>query len=321
MKMKELMNKASNKFSVVAGRTGLKLQKEAPEISLGIGIVGFVGTVYLACKATLHAEEVLEKHKEMLDAIDAAKDLSVVDEDMIDPELRSCDYTPEDERRDILVANAKTVGAFVKLYAPSVALGAFSLGCIIYSRNLTHRRYLAAVSAYNAVSEAFKIYRKRVVEEQGVMMDRHYRYGTDIIQVSTEEVDENGKKKKGKETVENIDTSMIQLVSDEARYFDASNPNWDQNAEFNLTFLRTVERMATDKLHTKGHIFLNDVYAMLGIKDSQNGAIVGWVLGAGDDYVDFGLYNGTNGARRFVNGDENTILLDFNHDGIIWNKI
>ena len=43
-----------------AGRTKLKIEKNSPEILLGLGIVGFIGTVVLASKATLKAEDVVE---------------------------------------------------------------------------------------------------------------------------------------------------------------------------------------------------------------------------------------------------------------------
>ena len=61
---------------------------------------------------------------------------------------------------------------------------------------------------------------------------------------------------------------------------------------------------------------------MLGIPRSQAGAVVGWVLGEGDDYIDFGMFDGNNMATRdFVNGYERSILLDFNVDGVIYDLI
>jgi hypothetical protein len=59
---------------------------------------------------------------------------------------------------------------------------------------------------------------------------------------------------------------------------------------------------------------------MLGIERSRAGAVVGWVIGKeGDNYVDFGLFDCD--SSRFVNGWERSILLDFNVDGVIWDKI
>ena len=111
-------------------------------------------------------------------------------------------------------------------------------------------------------------------------------------------------------------------ASEYARYFDESNPNWDENPAFSLMFLRGQQQIANDIFHTRGHLFLNEVYDMLGYEHDPAGAVVGWVKGEGDDFVDFGLDDKTNkDVRRFVNGKENIILLDFNVSGVIWDKI
>ncbi len=62
---------------------------------------------------------------------------------------------------------------------------------------------------------------------------------------------------------------------------------------------------------------------MLGVERSGAGAVVGWVVSkTGDNFVDFGIFNGDNSeARAFVNGREGSILLDFNVDGVIYDKI
>ena len=78
--------------------------------------------------------------------------------------------------------------------------------------------------------------------------------------------------------------------------------------------------MPTTMLQSRGHVFLNDVYDSLGIERSRAGSVVGWVLnGDGDNYVDFGIFEVDN--RDFVNGTERSILLDFNVDGVIFDKI
>jgi hypothetical protein len=64
---------------------------------------------------------------------------------------------------------------------------------------------------------------------------------------------------------------------------------------------------------------------MLGLERSKAGAVVGWILsknGETDNYIDFGVFDGkTQSARDFVNGFEGSILLDFNVDGVIYDKI
>ena len=61
---------------------------------------------------------------------------------------------------------------------------------------------------------------------------------------------------------------------------------------------------------------------MLGFAHTSIGAVVGWVAGMGDSFIDFGLYDTeVEATRRFVNGLENVIILDFNVDGVIYDKI
>lgn len=108
-------------------------------------------------------------------------------------------------------------------------------------------------------------------------------------------------------------------VSEYARFFDASCMRWTKDSEFNLTFLKQQEHYANERLRIKGHLFLNEVYDMLDITRTKAGQVVGWIYDEknpiGDNRVDFGINDDRN--KDFVNGNENTILLDFNVDGNI----
>lgn len=311
----------TNKLSRVVGKTGLVLRKNSPEILMGTGIVGVVITVVTACRATLHAEEVLDHHAEKMEKIKEAEATSE-EYGEVDDEL---EYPVEKVRKDKLTTYVQTGVGFVRLYAPSMAIGSFSIACILVSNRILNRRYLGVLAAYNAVSASYEQYRRRVKDRYGEDVDYEMRYGVQREQIETVEVDEKGKKTKKKETVETISV----MPSDCARYWTkylkdgVLNPNWEDNPEFNLMFLKGVQAEAEYKLHSRGYLFLNEVYDMLGYEMSQLGAVVGWIDdGHGDSYVDFGLYSLNNREnRRFINGEDAHILLDFNHDGIIWDKI
>lgn len=112
-------------------------------------------------------------------------------------------------------------------------------------------------------------------------------------------------------------------VSCYARYFNEKCPAWTNNSEMNIHFLRTKEQYATDLLKSRGYLFLNEVYDMLGIPRSKAGQVVGWMYDEtnpfGDNCVDFDIYSQQN--TEFINGYKNSALLDFNVDGIILDKI
>lgn len=313
MKTNWLTNIGST-VSKKAGKAELAIKKNSPEILLGIGIVSFVGTVVAACKATTRADQVLEFHKAKIKDIHDAKEFADTD-----PE-NELEYNDEMYRMDLAVRYAKTTGNFIKLYAPTIALGSLSLACILTSRNIMQKRYLGMVAAYNGVSAAFEEYRKRVRDEYGVEMDRHFRYGAEYKTLPV--VDENGKKTGEKMKTENVDSDLVLPNDDTCRFFDSSNPNWDQNPTFSMMFLRGQQNYLNDILHTRGHVFLNEVYDALGFPHTPQGAVLGWIEGEGDDCVDFGLYDpNKDTVRKFVNGESNIILLEFNHDGVILDRI
>ena len=308
------LSKVSTSAAKFAGKAEFTIKKNSPEILLGAGIVGFVGTIVLACRATCRADEVLEFHRRKIKDINDAKE--IVD---ADPE-GEMSYDIEIYRQDKAVRYLKTTGSLAKLYAPTIAVGTLSLACFLTSRNIMQKRYLGVVAAYNGLSAAFEEYRKRVRDEYGEGLDKHFRYGTTYDELPV--YDENGKKTKEKEQVEKTETGMVMQTDDSCRFFDSSNPNWDKNPTFSMMWLRGQQNILNDILHTRGHVFLNEVYDALGFPHTPQGAVLGWIDGEGDNCIDFGLYDpNKESVRRFVNGVDNVIMLEFNHDGVIWDKI
>lgn len=308
------LSKVSTSAAKFAGKAEFTIKKNSPEILLGAGIVGFVGTIVLACRATCRADEVLEFHRRKIKDIEDAKEIADAD-----PE-GEMSYDIEIYRQDKAIRYLKTTGNLAKLYAPTVAVGALSLACILTSRNIMQKRYLGVVAAYNGLSAAFEEYRKRVRDEYGEGLDKHFRYGTTYEELPV--YDENGKKTKEKEQVEKTETEMVVPNDDTCRFFDSSNPNWDKNPTFSMMWLRGQQNILNDILHTRGHVFLNEVYDALGFPHTPQGAVLGWIDGEGDNCIEFGLYDpNKESVRRFVNGVDNVIMLEFNHDGVIWDKI
>ena len=171
-----------------------------------------------------------------------------------------------------------------------------------------------AFVAARAVKEKYQ----QEAEEEIAEMRKYYR---ELKKESTK-VDENGNEVT--ETVKVMDgTDDPNSYSDYARFFDESCAAWQNDAEYNLTFLKAQQQYANDLLKARGRLFLNEVYRMLGIDETKAGQVVGWVYNpdnpTGDNFVDFGIYNmQRERVRAFVNGYEPNILLDFNVDGVIW---
>jgi len=213
-----------------------------------------------------------------------------------------------------MIEIARQVGKVIRLYTPAALVGGASILCLTKSHNILQERNLALAAAYAAVDKAFEEYRVRVVEKYGEDQDREFRYATEEIEY---ENPETGK----------IETQKVLSRSNEhsqyARFFDQFSPSWSKEPEYNLLFLRCQQNWANDLLKARGHVFLNEVYDMLGIGRSKAGAVVGWMISdEGDNYIDFGVFEADNEmARNFVNGREGSILLDFNVDGVIYDRI
>ena len=294
-----------------AGSVSLKAKEKSPELLLAAGLAAAVATVVVACKETLRAEEILDEHKEKIDKIhNDTEEILKNDPDAVEAEVVSL------EKKAITARYIKTFGKFVKLYAPALALGSLAITCILISHNTMKKRYLGVVAAYEALDSAFKAYRARVAEEFGEEVEERIRHGYRNEKIEVE--DESGKKKKEEVAVFDTENGM---PSPYAKFFDEGCDGWKKDPELNLIYLRTKQQMLTDILRSRGHLFLNEVYDELDIPRTKAGAVVGWKLGMGDDYVDFGLYSGYDRGPDFVNGYERSILLDFNVAGLIYDKL
>jgi hypothetical protein len=285
-------------------------QKNSPEVLLVAGAVSMVGSTVLACRATLKMDEVLEKAKH---DISKAHQAFEVAKDMEDTE-----YTEQDRQRDIAIIYYRATVSTLRLYAPSILAGAFGLALIATSNRIHVQRAAALSAAYTALDRGFKEYRARVVEKYGEDEDQRLRYGTEKVEIVNPET---GRKK----TVERVGPNGESIY---AKFFDEACRPFSKDPELNMFFIQSQQNWANDTLRSRGHVFLNEVYDMLDIPRTKAGQVVGWIWSpndpthTGDNFIDFGVFRGdTQVVRDFVNGREGAILLDFNVDGPIYDKI
>ena len=308
MNANQIMNSLTRNIKM----TGFKIKKHSPEILVAAGIVGTITSTVMACKATTKAGDIVDDHHEKMEQINQVALMAKEDE--------TVDYTEQDLKKDTTIVYTQTAVQFIKLYAPSVILGAVSIGSILYSHKILTKRNAALAAAYATIDKGFKEYRGRVIERFGKELDHELKYNIKAKEFEEVVVDEKGKEKVEKKTVNIADPNQF---SDYARFFDESCIAFTKSPEDNLWFLKQRQGEANRRLQHDGYLFLNDVYEMLGLPKTKAGQVVGWVYNEkepiGDNFVDFGIYDQTREAvRDFVNGYERAILLDFNVDGNIW---
>ena len=281
-------------LSLGAGRSRLILKKNSPHILFAAGIVGVVGGTVLACRATLKLNDTLDGIKTDLNNVEEVKQASIA--------MRT--FNESHYRKDLAYVYTKGGFELTKLYAPAVLVAGLGIAALTGSHVQLTKRNAALVAAYAALQEAYHNYRLRVREEIGEERE------LEIYQAhATETID--GKK---------IQTWDPNRHSPYAVFYDEYSPNWEKDPELNRLFIQCQQQYANNLLRSRGHLFLNEVYDMLGVDRTKAGAVVGWVIGKdGDNFVDFGIFEPQN--SRFVNGMERSILLDFNVDGVIYDKI
>lgn len=292
----------------VASKTVMKLKKHSPEILVVAGIAGTVVSAVLACKATTKVAEILDETKGTLDTIHEGMETGAIN---------GQEYTTEDGKKDTIVVYAQTGMKLAKLYAPAIILGTLSITSILASNNILRKRNVALGAAYAAIDKSFKEYRGRVIERFGEQVDTELKYGIKAKKFEEIEVDpETGKEKKVKKTVMVADPN---LQSDYAVYFDSKSRNYETNPDYNRMFLKAQQAFANDKLQTRGHLFLNEVLDDLDLPRTPAGQIVGWTKDGPDGYVNFRI---VEVERETEDGrHELALLLDFNVEGNIWEKM
>ena len=293
------IGRIGKKVSGAAKRAAFKMSKPAPQIMVGLGVVGVVAAGVWACKKSFDLKDSVEEYKDQVDKIDEMLEDPVVD---YDPALAKSD------KRKLAVHTVATVG---KAYAGPVVLGAVSIASILGGHHIEHKRYIGAAAAWAASQADYEALLDRIKRDHGEDEMKRLKYDLQDVVESYSETNENG------ETVEGV--RKYKMASNPpslyARFFDESCAEWRQDPVHNMMFLKQVEKEANKTLQNRGFITLNEVYQALGLPQNiQYGNEAGWVHGAGDSQVDFGLGDGYDdpAKRAFINGYETVILLDFN---------
>lgn len=299
-------------------RQVLLARKHSPQALFIAGTVGVIGATVLACRATLKMDEVLENYE---------KEYANLVSNSVDTVLDSSQDLAEVERNQKKVNKLKLTTALdiAKLYAPAVGLGLLSIGALTGSHVIITKRNGAVMAAYAGIDRAYREYRSRVSDEYGQDVDRKFASGAETVLVEEKLAD--GKTKTTATTAVKKDGKFS--GSPYAFLFDqTTTKKFTREPGMNGVILGVQQSHANNKLRANGHLFLNEVLDMLGLERTPAGAITGWLYRHdneeknGDNYVSFGIFNGDlERGEAFVAGQEDSVWLDFNVDGVIYDKI
>lgn len=297
------MNKAALllKGRRLAAKGRLLLRKHSHEILTYGGIVGGIGAAVLACKATLKLEDTLDEGKDNINYVKES--------------FENVDEPTKEEKKELSIAYGQVTLDVVKLYLPAVTLGVASVASILAGHNIICKRSAAYAAAYTSVNDAFKGYRERVAAKYGEEVEQDIYLNRHDEEIVTENEDGS------------TDTTTIQTSSPNyspfAVFFDSTSSEWKNDPEANKYFLMQQENWCNERLKRNGFLTLNEVYECLDLPKTTAGMVAGWIYDeehpVGDNKVRFNLDDATSEAtRRFMNGLEPIVLLDFNIDGDIY---
>ena len=313
---------ASISTAVVRGK--MSVEKNSPEILLVGGIFTILGGTYLACRATLKFQDLIDEHEDIVDKMEKTREYAEAGK-----LKEGKTYTEEEHMQDLVAETVKFAMRLVKLYGPAVITSAVGIAMLVYGNRILNARNAALVSAYATLKGAYDAYRKRVIKEFGEEVDTYIRFRKPLDKDFVIKEDKKG----GKE----IDFDEAELPgeiydvdgvgefygrSPYARLWDSTSPQWRHDTGSNHFFLKVAEREMNDKLHARGTLMLNEVFDMLGLERTSAGCVVGWTSDdiGGDGFVNIGIDHPINDWDNH-SPEGNPVILDFNVDGLVYEKV
>lgn len=118
-----------NKIMSFLEKAEVFTKRNSPAILTGWAIVGVISTVYLAYKAGLKADKILQQHRE---------------------DIKACYPDDKEAKRSVTGETAKKI---IPVIAPPLISGGTTIACIVGSHSVSSRR-IAALSAAYSLSES-----------------------------------------------------------------------------------------------------------------------------------------------------------------------
>ena len=321
MKLKALFTKLAG-TKVIKYLTTVVFGSKLGTTLLIIGIIFSVLSTILACIRSPKMKGVISTFK--ADRADYEKDSEA-----------GIFETKKAKAKTIISVYANLVWGTIKVFLPVIICTAISVGCLLGSHNIMIKRTSEALAAVATVTEAYENYRARVREEYGEQVDNDFAMGIRRTETTVTETKASGKEVTKK--AEEVSINNLPFASPYARLFMPQESLLaEKERTYNETFLMIRQCEANHRLQANGHLTLNEVYDMLGYEHTSIGAVVGWTYPKDDEghycgeegkgFVDFGIYDfyNTSDGRRVIGkecGTTNAFFLDFNVEGVIWDKI
>lgn len=156
-------------------------------------------------------------------------------------------------------------GKMILVILPIAGFGLGSLSLFARGYGVLRSWYSGMAAAYVGKCRELKFIKEQILaEEGGEEKWKNLTHPTQTV------VDENG---------ESQEVPIVMANYDElSKYFAPNNPNFSNIKSHNRIFLDQVKRQAQRQLERDGFLYLNDVYKMLDLPQTDAGQLFGWIL-------------------------------------------
>ena len=297
----------------VANKMLFNLKNSAPTIMTVGGVIGFGVFGFLASKATLKVDEILDESREKVKTIHEVHD---------NPENAEL-YSDQQMQSDLAKVYGKTAFGLAKLYGPSAVVFGLSTFLVLKSHNMMGKRVAAMGAVITGLTAALKKQNERIAELYGEEKANDIWLGEENQKTTVTEVnEETGEEQKKKVTAKVVNEDHI--VSPYAFVFDESNPNYiPGDVQHNVDFIKNTEGYLNRKfMNAQGYMFYNEIREAFGVKLKPVGQVVGNIYDPNDpsrvNCIDLGIsHTKRQDVLDFVSGASKSFVIDPILDGII----
>lgn len=289
-------------------------KRNAPQIMVGAGIAGFVGTAVATGTAAVKAKDILDAKDQALESLRE--------------DVENGNKTEEQGKIEEKAIKKSAAIGIVSTFSKPVIFGMASTALVLGGHGVLGKRAARfAAEAYAAETKLHK-YRGNLIRQFGSDIDQKIFEGLPIDQkdildrLRIKEEDEKKKMAAPDEEYAKINDAERNTTDEQAEFLFAMETcsTWRPDAESNKAFLKRAQSQAMDMLRARGILFINDILIeILGAeRGTSYGATHGWVYYKTADgeepNVDFGLLdiNGDMAKRLFLEGIEPNVWLRFN---------
>lgn len=291
---------------------GNSLQKNAPYIIFGVGVVSLGISIYTTIRASLKAADILDEYEEDLNDLEDSKKKEI--ESCTDDKFVSTiEASYNDDFKEL---KHDTVKNIAKLYIVPAAFTGLSVTSFAVSFGMLNKRYVGTLAAFTGVTEVLETYRNRVIEDQGEDKDYEYMYGVKKEKREFIEKDpETGKEKKVKKEV-----FTGEISGPFAYRFEKYDPStetgfeqWDEMGIYSYPYISGILNQCQRKLDIGKKVWLHDVLRN-DLRAGENvlkgpDIFAGWKPG---DRISFGFDLDTEDMNNYLRGASPDVTLIFN---------